>query len=95
MAVGTPEDVAASAGSYTGEVLAPLLGIARAKATGAASSPAKPPSGSGAKRKAKAGGTKSGAAAGASAKGSARKAASKKRAPSVKVPPRATVAAAG
>ena len=34
MAVGTPEEVAAAAGSYTGEVLAPLLGVKRVKAKG-------------------------------------------------------------
>ena len=32
VAVGTPEEVAAAAGSYTGEVLAPLLGVKRGKA---------------------------------------------------------------
>ncbi len=32
MAEGTPEEVATTAGSYTGEVLAPLLGVKRGKA---------------------------------------------------------------
>ena len=44
VAVGTPEEVAAAKGSYTGEVLAPLLGIDRAKtrAKPAAERPARP-----------------------------------------------------
>jgi excinuclease ABC subunit A len=32
VAVGTPEDVASAPGTYTGEVLAPLLGIERSQA---------------------------------------------------------------
>jgi excinuclease ABC subunit A len=35
VAVGTPEDVAAAPGTYTGEVLAPLLGIERRPDRGA------------------------------------------------------------
>ncbi|HTB57064.1 MAG TPA: excinuclease ABC subunit UvrA, partial [Polyangia bacterium] len=36
VAAGTPEEVARVAGSYTGQFLAPLLGIRRARAAGAA-----------------------------------------------------------
>jgi excinuclease ABC subunit A len=34
VAVGTPEDVAAASGSYTGEVLAPMVGVTRAGSKG-------------------------------------------------------------
>jgi excinuclease ABC subunit A len=46
VAVGTPEEVAAAPGTYTGEVLAPVLGVARkptkARAKAKAKRPAKP-----------------------------------------------------
>jgi excinuclease ABC subunit A len=43
VATGTPEEVALAPGSYTGEVLAPLLGLERTASNGTGKAPARPP----------------------------------------------------
>jgi excinuclease ABC subunit A len=49
VATGTPEEVAVAAGSYTGEVLAPLLGLDRKASNGNGTAPARRPAAKAAK----------------------------------------------